>query len=125
MEHAVRNQLLEDYAQNRGEFTLFDFGTGVTQFPQIVNGAYLTRTVAFVVLRGSDRPTFSETPESLPKKKGEVVDLGSGWFVTPVEIDYMSGPIDLTQAFAEAEALLLKARDEAKIQARSAGAQGA
>src|SRR6266436_7779901 len=109
MEQAVRDQFILDYAQNRGEFTLYDFGDGQTVMPMTdAVGSYLTKSVAFVVLRGEEKPTYDGP---LPKE-GKVLALGNGWFTTPVEIDYSFGTTDeVTKRFSEAEVLLLKARD--------------
>jgi hypothetical protein len=108
IEKVMMSQILYDYAANRGEFTLFDFGDGRTEVPMRQDGLWLTRTVVFPILRGIDKPRYDGP---LPGKEGEVIAMGSGWFVTAVEIDYICAPEDLNKKLQQAEELLLRTRD--------------
>jgi hypothetical protein len=108
MEEARRSQLLYDYASNRHEFTLFDFGSGSTEVPMInAQGEYLVKTAVFPVLRGTERPTYDGP---LPGKEGDVTAMGNDWFVTVVEINHFATFEGLNKKLRDAEELLLNYR---------------
>ncbi len=108
MEEARRSQLLYDYASNRHEFTLFDFGSGQNEVPMMnAQGLYLTTTMVFPVLRGTEKPTYDGP---LPGKDGEVIAMGNGWFVTAVEITHLATFEELNEKLRGAEERLLNYR---------------
>jgi len=108
MEEARRSQLLYDYASNRHDFTLFDFGTGLNEVPMMnAKGEYLTQTAVFPLLRGTERPTYDGP---LPGKEGDVIAMGNGWFVTTVVINHFATFEELNEKLRGAEERLLNYR---------------